>query len=45
MGEDVEPQYVGMKWGERKINNVELVEISLEKICVVRETLKVAQDR
>ena len=30
--------------GERKINDVELVEISSEKIRIVRERLKVAQD-
>ena len=31
--------------GERKINDVELVEIFSEKIRIVRERLKVAQDR
>ena len=31
--------------GERKINNVEFVEISSEKICIVRERLEVVQDR
>ena len=31
--------------GERKINDMELIEISLEKICIVQERLKVAQDR
>ena len=31
--------------GERKINSVELVEVTSEKICVTRERLKVAQDR
>ena len=31
--------------GERKINNVELVEISSEKIRIIRERLKVAQDQ
>ena len=31
--------------GERKINDLELIEISLEKIRIVRERLKVAQDR
>ena len=30
---------------ERKINDMELIEISLEKIRIVREKLKVAQDR
>ena len=30
---------------EQKINNVELVKISSEKICVIRERLKMAQDR
>ena len=45
MGENVEHQYVGMKWGERKINNLELIEVSSEKIHIIRERLKVAQDR
>ena len=31
--------------GERKINNVELVEISSEKIRIIQERLKMAQDR
>ena len=31
--------------GERKINNVEFVEISSKKIRIVQERLKVAQDR
>ena len=31
--------------GEQKINGVELVEISSEKIRVIQERLKVAQDR
>ena len=31
--------------GERKINDVKLVEISSKKIHIVRERLKVAQDR
>ena len=31
--------------GERKINDMELIEISFEKIRIVRERLKVAQDR
>ena len=31
--------------GERKINNVELVEISSEKIRIIRKRLKVGQDR
>ena len=31
--------------GERKINSVELVEITSKKIRVIRERLKVAQDR
>ena len=31
--------------GERKINNLELVEVSLKKIRIIRERLKVAQDR
>ena len=31
--------------GERKINNVELVEVTSEKIRVIRERLKVAQNR
>ena len=31
--------------GERKINNLELVEVFSEKICIIRERLKVAQDR
>ena len=30
---------------ERKINDMELIEISFEKIRIVRERLKVAQDR
>ena len=30
--------------GEQKINNVELVEIFSEKICIIRERLKMAQD-
>ena len=33
------------KVGERKINDMELIEISFEKIRIVRERLKVAQDR
>ena len=31
--------------GERKINNVEPVEISFENIRIIRERLKVAQDQ
>ena len=31
--------------GEQKINDMELIEISSEKIRIVRERLKVAQDR
>ena len=31
--------------GERKLNSEELIKISTEKIQVVRERLKVAQDR
>ena len=31
--------------GERKINDLELVEISSEKIRIIRERLKVAQDQ
>ena len=31
--------------GERKINSVELIEVTPEKIRVIRERLKVAQDR
>ena len=31
--------------GEGKINDMELIEISSEKIRIVRERLKVAQDR
>ena len=30
---------------ERKMNSVELVEVTSENICVIRERLKVAQDR
>ena len=45
MDENAEHQYVGMKWGKRKINNLELIEVSTEKICIIRERLKVAQDR
>ena len=30
--------------GERKINNLELIEVSTENICIIREKLKVAQD-
>ena len=30
---------------ERKINNLELIEISSGKICIIRERLKVVQDR
>ena len=30
---------------ERKINNLELIEVSSEKIRIIRERLKVAQDR
>ena len=45
MGKDVEPRYVGMNWGERKINDVELVKISSKKIRIVRERLKAAEDQ
>ena len=45
MGKNVEPQYVGMKWESEKIKNVELVEIFSKKIRIIRERLKVAQDR
>ena len=31
--------------GERKINNLELIEVFSEKIRIIRERLKVAQDR
>ena len=31
--------------GEWKINNLELIEVSLEKIRIIRERLKVTQDR
>ena len=31
--------------GERKINDIKLIEISSEKIRIVRERFKVAQDR
>ena len=31
--------------GEQKINNVELVEVTLKKIRVIREKLKLAQNR
>ena len=31
--------------GEQKINDMELIEISSEKIRIVRERLKIAQDR
>ena len=45
MGKNVESRYVGMNWGERKINDVELVKISSKKIRIVRERLKAAQDQ
>ena len=31
--------------GERKLNNVELIEVSTKKIQIIKEILKVAQDR
>ena len=31
--------------GEQKLSNVELIEVSIKKIQVIRERLKVAQDR
>ena len=31
--------------GERKINNLELIEVSSEKIRIIRKRLKMAQDR
>ena len=33
------------KVGERKLENVELIEATLKKIKIIRDRLKVAQDR
>ena len=31
--------------GERKLNDVELIEVTSKKICIIRERLKTAQDQ
>ena len=31
--------------GERKLNDVELIEVTFEKIQIIRERFKIAQDR
>ena len=45
MGESVELYSVGMRYMNEKFDDVELIETTSEKIKIIRERLKTAQNR